>query len=368
MNSLSKSKYSLISSESRKRLFGCDLDELQMFYTDFVLPLFIEKSLIFLSQKGVNSIGIFRKSGVKSRIQTLKEEVEEGIDIDFSTVCVYDIADVVKLWFREIVDQKTNKTKQLITQQIISSFKQNKKEFTLCMVPDTQRAILQIILRFLALIANNSKVNQMNCHNLAICWTPSLCECDGDQQLFDAQKCLEFCINNCEILFLVSLNAYSLLTTLEDISLPRKHEATAVIDCGPNDILNRILYERHLIDVTIIEWSIGDETTQMSDTFIVRLQTSAFLPIKTMIIKRNWRINSLNNIEVIESGYLYESRWSLTANGEGRTLVAHMIATDLRGHSYDWYNTTFLAIHNNQLHRLSQSFLVNTNEIQVSVI
>lgn len=242
MNALLSSKQAFSTLPTRKPLFGCHLDLIQSYTGGLVLPPFVEKSLVFLSQKGINSVGIFRKSGVKSRIMSLKEQAEEGIDINFSDVCVYDIADVTKTWFREL------KPKQLLTQQIISLFKENKKEFTLCPIPDAQRAILQIVLRFLALISNNSNVNQMNSHNLAICLTPSLCECDGDQQLFDAQKCLEFCIDHCEALFVISVNLYSIPNCVDTENLlPFKHESTAAIECGPLDILNRILYERFAI-------------------------------------------------------------------------------------------------------------------------
>lgn len=224
--------------QSKPPLFGCNLDQIQSTGCGQALPPFIEKALIFLLEKGVNSVGIFRKSGVKSRIMLLRERAENGIDIDLSDVCVYDMADVTKTWFREL------KPKQLLTQQIICCFKENKKEFSFCALPDTQRIVLQIILRFLSLVSNNSSINQMNSHNLAICLTPSLCECDGDQQLFDAQKCLEFCIDNCESLFVISIDLYSIPNIETDSPLPQKHEATALIESGPNDILNRILYER----------------------------------------------------------------------------------------------------------------------------
>jgi len=247
LNALSSTKQALSTLPSRTPLFGCHLDLIQSYTCGLVLPPFIEKSLLFLSQKGINSVGIFRKSGVKSRIMSLREQAEEGIDIDFTDACVYDIADVTKTWFREL------KPKQLLTQQIISLFKDNKKEFTLCAVPDAQRAILQIVLRFLALISNNSNLNQMNSHNLAICLTPSLCECDGDQQLFDAQKCLEYCIDHCESLFVISVNSYSIPNCIDSENLlPCKHESTTVIECGPNDILNRILYQRFLIILKLI--------------------------------------------------------------------------------------------------------------------
>ena len=322
------SKRSITALNRKPVLFGCDLDEMEAANCGQALPPFIEHCLVYLVRNAISSVGIFRKSGVKSRIMSLKEQSEEGVDINLSDVCVYDMADVIKMWFREL------KPKQLLTQQIISSFKQNKKEFTFCAIPDTHRVVLQIILRFLALTANNSNVNQMNCHNLAICWTPSLCECpDPDQQLFDAQECLEFCIDNCEQLFVISMNLYRMDSTPNDSQLPHKHEATALIECGPNDALNRILYERQVFDPSIIEWNISEDLSPNSDIFIVRLQSSAFLPIKTFTIERKWRINSLNNIEIIENGPLYQSRWSLTAQDGGVTAVAHNIAVDLRYYS-----------------------------------
>jgi hypothetical protein len=67
-----------------------------------------------------------------------------------------------------------------------------------------------------------------------------------------------------------------------------------------------------------------------SDTYVMKMQTSEFLPIKTIIVERHWRINSCNNIEIIENGFMYESRWSITSKGDGKTLVAHMIGLDLR--------------------------------------
>lgn len=308
-----------------EKLFGCDLNQIEGSNCGQALPPVIERCLAHLAKNAINSVGIFRKSGVKSRILSLKEQLEKGSDMNLSEVCAFDLADVVKTWFREL------KPKQLLSQTIIDSFKQNKKKLTFCSIPDTQRTVLQIILRFLALISNNSSVNQMNSHNLAICWTPSLCECpDPDQQLIDAQKCLEFCIDNCEQLFVVSLNTYSIGSETTDCELPHKHEATALVECGPNDVLNRILYERQVFDPTIIEWHISEEVSPNSDTFVVRLQSSAFLPIKTFTIERKWRINTLNNIEVIENGRLYQSRWSLTAHDKGVTAVAHNIALDLR--------------------------------------
>lgn len=310
---------------NKPELFGCDLNQLQKFNCGQALPPFIERCLVHLAQNGITCVGIFRKSGVKSRIMALREQSEQGLDMDLSDVCLYDMADMIKMWFRLL------KPKQLLSQEIINEFKLKPKEFSLCAIPDAQRHVLQIILRLLSLISNHADVNQMNGHNLAICWTPSLCECpDPDQQLFDAQKCLEFCIDNCEQLFSVSLNSYPISLSEVDSELPHKHEALALVDCGPDDALNRILFERHVFDPTIIEWNITEDSSPNSDSLLIKFQSSAFLPIKTLVIDRKWRINSSNAIEVIENGHLYQSRWSLSAHKPGVTSVAHNIALDLR--------------------------------------
>ena len=207
----------------------------------FSLPPSIERILIYLANKGLKTEGIFRKSGVKSRIVQLKQALEDRDEIDYEEYCIYDIADVTKTWFREL------KPTQLITQQIVNLFKtKKKKEFTLWFLPDHHRSLLQVVLRFLSFFASQSSFNQMNSHNLSICLTPSLCHFDGDQQLFDAQKCLEYCIDNCEMLFIVSLNSYLFTKgTGSESSFPMKHESTALIQAKPNQIMKRILYQRY---------------------------------------------------------------------------------------------------------------------------
>lgn len=55
----------------------------------------------------IRQIGIFRKSGVKSRIQKLKTVVEESPIVSISLYDIqqaYDVADMVKQYFRELPD------------------------------------------------------------------------------------------------------------------------------------------------------------------------------------------------------------------------------------------------------------------------
>ena len=71
--------------------------------TGLSLPRGIEEALYWLKQNAASSVGIFRKPGVKSRIQGLKVAIEShGENINFSDQQAYDVADTVKQYFREL--------------------------------------------------------------------------------------------------------------------------------------------------------------------------------------------------------------------------------------------------------------------------
>ncbi|RWS27164.1 hypothetical protein B4U80_07087 [Leptotrombidium deliense] len=434
-------------TDSSNNLFGCDINVIERLNGGLTLPPFIENALIYLLRYGINSVGIFRKSGVKSRISALRRKLEELTSgrkraLSFNSscfafnsgsagdeYCVYDIADMVKCWLREL------KPTPLINKEIVYAFKESRdKENSnssfavslLTLLTDSQRAVLEIILQFLSWFASNASVNQMNSHNLAICLTPSLCECDGPQVaaaqssdscgvetefLYDAQKCLEYLIDNCDVLSVISLNCLPNATNSDinqetDLSLdgaakypisaitgsplnstlPPKHQSIIVINASPVDILKRILYQsdvclhlnRNLFDPTIIEWNvIEDNPSENSDVFTFKTQSSVFLPVRSFTIERRWkflnescsdtfsslnrRINSnLTNAAILEEkGHLFESCWKIGVFGEGKSIVEHTAAIDYRGHSYEWYSKTFPDIHDLQLYNMNQSFLVD---------
>lgn len=48
-------------------------------------------------------VGLFRKSGVKSRIQALRQMCETSPEsVDYEDQCAYDVADMVKQFFRDL--------------------------------------------------------------------------------------------------------------------------------------------------------------------------------------------------------------------------------------------------------------------------
>lgn len=66
------------------------------------LPKCIEEALIWLRQNATDQVGLFRKPGVKSRIQALRNLVETQESVCFNEHQPYDVADMVKQYFRDL--------------------------------------------------------------------------------------------------------------------------------------------------------------------------------------------------------------------------------------------------------------------------
>lgn len=101
-------------------LFGCDIESLeQLTRSGHVLPPVIDSAINHILTHGIDSIGIFRKSGVRSRILSLRQQIETNQEANFEEInmnnqfSIYDIADLVKMWFREL------KPVPLLTKELI---------------------------------------------------------------------------------------------------------------------------------------------------------------------------------------------------------------------------------------------------------
>lgn len=85
-----------------KTVFGVPL-LLSLQRTGQALPKCIQIALRWLRANALDQVGIFRKSGVRSRIQKLKVMTEtQGDNINFDGQQAFDVADLVKQYFREL--------------------------------------------------------------------------------------------------------------------------------------------------------------------------------------------------------------------------------------------------------------------------
>uniref|UniRef100_A0A336LWL9 CSON002268 protein n=1 Tax=Culicoides sonorensis TaxID=179676 RepID=A0A336LWL9_CULSO len=126
-----------------KKVFGVPI-LLTVQRTGHSLPLSIQGALKWLRLNAIECVGLFRKSGVKSRIAKLKWIVETSDDDSLSLFegqLAYDVADMVKQYFRDLPES-------ILTKKLTDTF--------------------------LSIFKHGSMYNQMTSHNLAVCLAPSI--------------------------------------------------------------------------------------------------------------------------------------------------------------------------------------------------
>ncbi|XP_052120713.1 rho GTPase-activating protein 7 isoform X2 [Frankliniella occidentalis] len=143
------------------------------------LPPAIQKALRWLRANALDQVGLFRKSGVRSRIQRLKTAVEtQGEAVLYDGQQAYDVADMVKQFFRELPEalltNKLSETFISIFQHVPQGQRAEAVSCVLLLLPDEHREALRALLEFLAAVTTRADVNQMSASNLAVCLAPSL--------------------------------------------------------------------------------------------------------------------------------------------------------------------------------------------------
>ncbi|XP_030369444.1 uncharacterized protein LOC115620377 isoform X2 [Scaptodrosophila lebanonensis] len=165
-----------------KKVFGVPL-LLVLQRTGQTLPIAVRAALRWLQLNALDQVGIFRKSGGKSRIMKLREIIEstestaECMDV-FDTQQAYDVADMLKQYFRELPESllttKMSETFVAIFQHLPPEVRIDAVQCAVLLLPDENREILYVLLEFLTIVAANSQQNQMTSNNLGVCLAQSI--------------------------------------------------------------------------------------------------------------------------------------------------------------------------------------------------
>uniref|UniRef100_A0A4Y0BHF6 Rho-GAP domain-containing protein n=1 Tax=Anopheles funestus TaxID=62324 RepID=A0A4Y0BHF6_ANOFN len=147
------------------------------------VPYTIRLAFGWLERNALDQVGLFRKPGVKSRIAKLKSVIEASNDVGwrsemFDEYHAYDVADLVKQYFRELPDPlltaKLSETFIAIFQYLPDEVRAEAVQSAILLLPDEHREVLHLLLTFLEKVVQNSSLNQMTANNLAVCFAPSL--------------------------------------------------------------------------------------------------------------------------------------------------------------------------------------------------
>ncbi|XP_055499608.1 stAR-related lipid transfer protein 8 isoform X1 [Leucoraja erinacea] len=142
------------------------------------LPQSIQQAMRYLRGQCMGQVGIFRKSGVKSRIQVLRQMNEYNPDnVNYQGQSPFDVADLLKQYFRDLPEPiftgKLIETVLQIYQYVPLDQRLQAVQAAIVLMPDENREVLQSLLYFLSDIASVQQ-NQMTAGNLAVCLAPSL--------------------------------------------------------------------------------------------------------------------------------------------------------------------------------------------------
>ncbi|XP_015262796.1 PREDICTED: rho GTPase-activating protein 7-like [Gekko japonicus] len=161
-----------------KNVFGVPL-LLNVQRTGHPLPRSILQAMDYLRDNFLDQVGLFRKSGVKSRILSLREMNEnDPHSVTYEGQSAFDVADMVKQYFRDLPEPIfTSK----LCESFLNIYQYLPKDQQFCAVqaaaillPDENREALKILLFFLRDVVAFVEENQMTPTNLAVCLAPSL--------------------------------------------------------------------------------------------------------------------------------------------------------------------------------------------------
>ncbi|PAA87633.1 hypothetical protein BOX15_Mlig029077g4 [Macrostomum lignano] len=167
------------STSSSTVVFGVPLSTVQI-RCGQPLPAGIVHLMRQLRKCGVAAHGIFRRAGGRARVAALKSRLDANPDeADFANCQPYDLADVVKLYLRELPECLIT---QRLSPTLMDIFTYVKSEdarllamqASMLLLPDENREVLQALLYFLNDFADCAETSQMGASNLAVCLAPSL--------------------------------------------------------------------------------------------------------------------------------------------------------------------------------------------------
>ncbi|XP_075691761.1 stAR-related lipid transfer protein 8 [Rhinoderma darwinii] len=147
-------------------------------WTGQPLPQSIQQAMRYIRSQCLDQVGIFRKSGVKSRIQVLRQMNESSPDnVSYVGQSAYDVADLLKQYFRDLPEpiftSKLTGTFLQIYQHVPKDQRLRAVQAAILLIPDENREVLQTLLYFLSDISS-AQENQMTPGNLAVCLAPSV--------------------------------------------------------------------------------------------------------------------------------------------------------------------------------------------------
>ncbi|XP_078073630.1 rho GTPase-activating protein 7 isoform X2 [Mustelus asterias] len=437
------------------------------------LPQSIQQAMRYLRNQCLDQVGLFRKSGVKSRIQALRQMNETCAEsVNYEGQSAYDVADMLKQYFRDLPEplmtSKLSETFLQIYQYVPKDQRFQAIQAGIMLLPDENREALQTLLYFLSDVTGVVEENQMTPTNLAVCLAPSLFHLNTlkrenssprviqrkqslgkpDQKDLNenlaATQGLAHMIAECKKLFKIpeemmshcrnsymeqDLQPVSLeelgktsqgessdfrahlqncidvllkeakdkfkgwvsCSTSESAELAYKKvcdgpplklwKACIEIPAAPEDVLWRILRDRHLWDDDLLSSKVIESLNSQMDIYHYVQSSMAPHPTRDYVLLRTWRTNlpkgscalvatSVEHNETPVVGGVranaLTSRYLIEPCGSGKSKLTYLCRIDTRGRMPEWYNKAFGHLCAAEIGRIRDSFNTPGSDSQES--
>lgn len=209
------------SSAPQSSLFGIELTSLCCMEDNTIkIPLKIEQLITKIEMHGLYTEGLYRKSGVNSKIKELKMKMSESTgEIDYELYNVHVLANVLKSFLREMPEP-------LLTTDLYDDFLRASElsETTdrvstmmslIKKLPALHHTLLERLIFHLALVAQREQFNRMSAGSLAIVFAPCVLRTD---RKIPAQDCLNDIIRQTKCIeALITQKMFYVRCTLNDI-------------------------------------------------------------------------------------------------------------------------------------------------------
>ncbi|XP_051520901.1 arf-GAP with Rho-GAP domain, ANK repeat and PH domain-containing protein 1-like isoform X2 [Myxocyprinus asiaticus] len=204
-----------------QRAAGSSGDTLsQQQLTEANIPVIVERCIHFTTQYGLTSEGIYRKSGVNSKIAALLQEFRRDarcVWLKEGEHQVDDVSNVLKRFFRDIQEGLFGQqAHNWLSTTAVSDESSRVCQYHLLFsnLPRVNQATLRALVNHLYCVQRFADLNQMNLHNLAIVFGPTLFQTDGKD--YNAGRVIEDLIQHYVTIF--DVNEQQLKRQLDEIT------------------------------------------------------------------------------------------------------------------------------------------------------
>ncbi|XP_066522588.1 arf-GAP with Rho-GAP domain, ANK repeat and PH domain-containing protein 1 isoform X2 [Hoplias malabaricus] len=204
-----------------ERAAGSSGDTLsQQQLTEADIPVIVERCIHYITQYGLTSEGIYRKSGVNSKIAALLDAFRRdarSVWLKEGEQQVDDVSNVLKRFFRDIEEGLFGQqSHSWLSTTAVSDESRKISQYQLFFnnMPRVNKATLRTLVNHLYCVQCFSDLNQMNLHNLAIVFGPTLFQTDGKD--YNAGRVVEELIQHYITIF--NVNEQQLKRQLDEIS------------------------------------------------------------------------------------------------------------------------------------------------------